>query len=141
MSRRAPLLRTMNVAQLGPHLKGEKIGRGPHLSLIPPLPRGCIPYLPQKPTSDRRARCHSPPREGRSTTPPLPAAGGKASWVESRRELLLPPLPAASGGSIPEHFEHGPTRPAHEPYWTGVGRDLEACKFFFLPEPGLKCCF
>jgi hypothetical protein len=49
---------------------------------------------------------------------------------------------------IPEHFDPGPawpagparTRPAHEPYWTGVGRDLEA-RDFFWPEPGPKCCF
>jgi hypothetical protein len=42
---------------------------------------------------------------------------------------------------IPEHFEPGPARwpnpspararPAHEPYWTGVGKDLEAREFFF----------
>jgi hypothetical protein len=33
---------------------------------------------------------------------------------------------------IPEHFEPGPARarPAHEPYWPGVGRDLEAREFF-----------
>jgi hypothetical protein len=34
--------------------------------------------------------------------------------------------------NIPEHFEPGPacTWPAHEPYWAGVGRDLEAREFF-----------
>jgi hypothetical protein len=32
-------------------------------------------------------------------------------------------------------------RPAHEPYWTGVGRDLKAREIFFWPEPGPKCCF
>jgi hypothetical protein len=40
--------------------------------------------------------------------------------------------------TIPEHFEPGPARPAglararpaHEPYWTGMGRDHEACEFF-----------
>jgi hypothetical protein len=44
---------------------------------------------------------------------------------------------------IPEHFDPGPawpagparTRPAHEPYWTGVGRDLEAATNFFGPSP------
>jgi hypothetical protein len=40
--------------------------------------------------------------------------------------------------AIPEHFEPGPTRPAHEPYWTGMGRDLEAREIFFWPEPGPK---
>jgi hypothetical protein len=30
---------------------------------------------------------------------------------------------------IPEHFQPGParTRPAHGPYWTGLGSDLAAC--------------
>jgi hypothetical protein len=50
---------------------------------------------------------------------------------------------------IPEHFEPGPTwpgpsparaRPAHELYWAGVGRDLEAREIFFWSEPGPKCC-
>jgi hypothetical protein len=53
------------------------------------------------------------------------------------------------GAAIAEHFELGPTRPAgptrarpaHEPYWTGMGRDLEARENFFWPEPDPKCCF
>jgi hypothetical protein len=32
-------------------------------------------------------------------------------------------------------------RPAHELYWTGVGRDLEAREKNFWPESGPKCCF
>jgi hypothetical protein len=32
-------------------------------------------------------------------------------------------------------------RPAHEPYGTGVGRDLKAREIFCLPEPGPKCYF
>jgi hypothetical protein len=32
-------------------------------------------------------------------------------------------------------------RPAHEPCWAAVGRDLEAREFFFWPEPVPKCCF
>jgi hypothetical protein len=51
--------------------------------------------------------------------------------------------PCIRGDIIPEHFEPGPgparARSAHEPYWTGVGRDLEA-RDFFLPEPDPKCC-
>jgi hypothetical protein len=35
----------------------------------------------------------------------------------------------------------GPARPAHRPYWTGVGRDLEAHGKFFWTEPDPKCCF
>jgi hypothetical protein len=32
-------------------------------------------------------------------------------------------------------------RPAHKPYWMGVGRDLEAREKFFWLEPDPKCCF
>jgi hypothetical protein len=32
-------------------------------------------------------------------------------------------------------------RPAHEPYWTGVGRDLEARKIFFGPSPARNAVF
>jgi hypothetical protein len=50
---------------------------------------------------------------------------------------------------IPEHFDPGPawpagparTRPAHEPYWTGVGRDLEARDFFFGPSLARNAVF
>jgi hypothetical protein len=48
--------------------------------------------------------------------------------------------PNTSSGRIPEHFKPGrpagpararPAGPArHEPYWTGVGRDLEAREIF-----------
>jgi hypothetical protein len=52
-------------------------------------------------------------------------------------------------GVIPEHFEPGPTgpagparaRPAHEPYWMGVGRDLEAREIFFGPSPARNADF
>jgi hypothetical protein len=50
---------------------------------------------------------------------------------------------------IPKHFEPGPTRPAgpararpaHESYWTGVGRDLEAREIFFGPSPARNAVF
>jgi hypothetical protein len=53
-------------------------------------------------------------------------AGGKLIFSAQLPYLAL----------IPEHFE-----PAHEPYWTGVGRDLEARENFFWLEPSPKCCF
>jgi hypothetical protein len=51
--------------------------------------------------------------------------------------------------SIPEHFEPGPlARPRpdlrqarHDPYWTGVGRDLEAREIFFGPSPARNTVF
>jgi hypothetical protein len=50
---------------------------------------------------------------------------------------------------IPEHLEPGPTRPAgparnrpaHESYWTGVDRDLEAREIFFGPSPARNAVF
>jgi hypothetical protein len=33
------------------------------------------------------------------------------------------------------------TRPAHESYWTGMGRDFEAREKESWLEPGPKCCF
>jgi hypothetical protein len=45
---------------------------------------------------------------------------------------------------IPEHFGPGPgsarARPTHEPYWTVMGRDLEA-RDFFWPEPDRNAVF
>jgi hypothetical protein len=60
-------------------------------------------------------------------------------WIEP---LSLFNLAIGSATIIPKHFESGPTRarPAHEPYWTDVGRYLEARQFFWL-EPDPKCCF
>jgi hypothetical protein len=43
------------------------------------------------------------------------------------------------------HFEPGPgpahAGPAHEPYWTGVGKDLEARKIFFCLSPARNAVF
>jgi hypothetical protein len=51
----------------------------------------------------------------------------------------------------PMHFSDPPlylsilssarTRPAHEPYWTGVGRDLEARENFFGPSSARNAVF
>jgi hypothetical protein len=62
----------------------------------------------------------------------------RALVISSPLHLSTTPPPI-----IPKHFEPSPARarPAHEPYWTGVGRDLEARENIFLPEPGPKCCF
>jgi hypothetical protein len=35
----------------------------------------------------------------------------------------------------------GRARPAHEPYWMGVGRDLEARENFFGPSPARNAVF
>jgi hypothetical protein len=53
---------------------------------------------------------------------------------------ILSAFPVLKFIDILEHFEPGPTRwpglglararPSHEPYWAGVGRDLEARKIF-----------
>jgi hypothetical protein len=54
------------------------------------------------------------------------------SWPPIYLSILSPARPGPGPARV---------RPAHEPYWTGVGRDLEAREKFFWPEPGMKCCF
>jgi hypothetical protein len=82
---------------------------------------------------------------GRSGAAVGPAVVVECGWNGGRQRRRLPGWWRPVGLGILEHFEPGPgparARPAHEPYWTGVGRDLEARENFFWPKPGPKCCF
>jgi hypothetical protein len=50
--------------------------------------------------------------------------------------IYLSILSSAQPGPIPAR-----ARPAHELYWAGVGRDLEAREIFFGPSPARNAVF
>jgi hypothetical protein len=86
----------------------------------------CFPVTKSLP----RAPLDSPLRHSPSSLDHLDAASAKELLHQGRGLNVWP-----TAQNIPEHFYPVPTRPAHEPYWTGVGRDLEA-REFFLPFLG-----